>query len=362
MPIEAHLGEDAVDRWGLSPRHVREVDAGDPVQMGAEIKGRCVALGLPMGGRWWGERGLVGIDLGIQGAEDALDVLIAGRDVLRGKVREFEGWCEREDMFGAVSPLQRFGNGGCTGLHTRVPRLGEGPRVALPSHNRAEKAPACHPGNITHDMVQVEMPLIQRLVHRLHMLHGHPEQIFPMAEQTAELAHVLRRPKRRCQPAIRLQLLEPSTVEAIRFRAPRHIFDVSRIDEGDRKASGLQNLEEWAPVYPGGFHHDGRQPTGREPGGEPRQVAGKRAQFLDGLGLAIGGDTDPRLFRPHIDASGMRMDAEHMLGHGLGLLAFFGHTFLQSGAERGEQGETGILLHKDRIGGRAAQRGEAVSS
>jgi len=36
--------------------------------------------------------------------------------------------------------------------------------------------------------------------------------------------------------------------------------------------------------------------------------------------------------------------------------------FLQSGAERGEQGETGILLYKDRIGGRAAQCGEAVSS
>jgi hypothetical protein len=159
-----------------------------------------------------------------------------------------------------------------------------------------------------------------------------------------------------------MQLLEPATIEAIRFRAPRHIFDVARIDEGNLKASGLQNLKERDPVYPGGFHHDCRNPTGRSPGGEPMQVAGKRAQFLDGLGIAIGGDTDPMFFRPHIDASGMRMDDEHILGHGLGLLAFVGHMFLQSGAERGEQGETGLLLHKDRIGGRAAQRGEAVSS
>ena len=216
-----------------------------------------------MGGRRWGERVRVGIDLGIQGSEDALDFLIAGRDVLLGKVRECEGWGEREDMFGAVIPLQRFGNGVGTGLNTIVPILGEGPRVALPSDKGADNTHACHPGNITHDMVQVEMHLIQRLLPMLYMLHGHPDQIVPMAEQTAELANVLRRPKRRGQQAIRMQLLEPSTIEAIRFRAPRHIFDMARIDEGHRKASGLQNLKERDPVYPRGCHHDGRNPTGR---------------------------------------------------------------------------------------------------
>ena len=54
MPIEAHLCEDDMDRWGLEPRHVREVHAGHPVEMGTQIKGGFVALGLPMGGRWWG--------------------------------------------------------------------------------------------------------------------------------------------------------------------------------------------------------------------------------------------------------------------------------------------------------------------
>jgi hypothetical protein len=43
-----------MDRWGLEPRHVREVDTGDPGQMGAEIQSRFVALGWPMGGCWWG--------------------------------------------------------------------------------------------------------------------------------------------------------------------------------------------------------------------------------------------------------------------------------------------------------------------
>ena len=50
MPIEAHLGEDDRDRWGLSPRHVGEVDAGDPVERGPESKGGFVALRAPMRG------------------------------------------------------------------------------------------------------------------------------------------------------------------------------------------------------------------------------------------------------------------------------------------------------------------------
>ena len=54
MPIEAHLGEDDMDRWGLEPRHLREVDAGEPVEMGPKIKGGFVSVGAPMGGRRWG--------------------------------------------------------------------------------------------------------------------------------------------------------------------------------------------------------------------------------------------------------------------------------------------------------------------
>jgi hypothetical protein len=83
------------------------------------------------------------------------------------------------------------------------------------------------------------------------------------------------------------------------------------------------------------------------------QVTGKRAKFLDRLGIAIGGDADPMLLSSHVDASGMRMDDGHILGRGVVLLAFFGHTFLQSGVGSGEHGQTGCLLSKDTIGGGA---------
>src|SRR6266545_4515769 len=81
------------------------------------------------------------------------------------------------------------------------------------------------------------------------------------------------------------------------------------------------------------------------------QVTGKGAKFLDRLGIAVGGHTHPMLFSPHIDAGGMRMEDGQVLRRGLVLLAFFGHTFLQSGEEWGEQGKTELLLRKDTIVG-----------
>ena len=51
MPIEAHLGKDNMDRGSLQSRYLCEVDAGDPVEMGTEIQGGCVALRAPLRGR-----------------------------------------------------------------------------------------------------------------------------------------------------------------------------------------------------------------------------------------------------------------------------------------------------------------------
>ena len=51
--IEAHFGEDGVDRQGLEARHLGEIDTGDSVQMSAEIKRWLVSLRLSMGCRRW---------------------------------------------------------------------------------------------------------------------------------------------------------------------------------------------------------------------------------------------------------------------------------------------------------------------
>jgi hypothetical protein len=175
-----------------------EVDAGAAVQMGAQIKGRVISLRLPMRRGWWGDGGDLRIDQSIKGVENVLDVLIAERDVLLGKIIEFKGLGEGENMFGAVISLQRLGNGVLAGFNAIVPIQGEGPRVAFSSHNGADNAQARHAGNITHHVVQVEMHLVERFLHMLHMLRRHLAQTVTMAHQTPELTDGLRGPKRRC--------------------------------------------------------------------------------------------------------------------------------------------------------------------
>jgi hypothetical protein len=136
------------------------------------------------------------IDEGIKGGEDALNFLIAGRDVLLGKIIERKGLREREAMCRTIIPLQRFGNGFRTGCDARIAIRGSGMRMAFPSHNRAENTPTCHAGHSTHHVVEVEMHLVQGFVHMLDVLDRHLKQILPMAQQTAEPADVLRRAKR----------------------------------------------------------------------------------------------------------------------------------------------------------------------
>lgn len=159
--MEAHLCADDGDRWGLSPRPLREGNARDPIEMRAESEGGRVALGLPMGGRGGGERMLVGLDQGGSGAEDARNCLIAGRHGLRGKGIEGKRWGEGEARGGAVIAFQGVGHGLCTGFEALGPRCGSGARGALPRDDSTDNAQPRHSGKITHPMVAVELHLIQ---------------------------------------------------------------------------------------------------------------------------------------------------------------------------------------------------------
>jgi len=159
-----------------------------------------------------------------------------------------------------------------------------------------------------------------------------------------------------------MQLLKPSTIEAIGLRAPRDLCDVARMAKGSCKTSCLQDLPQGHPVHSGRFPHDGGNPASGEPIREPMHGAGKGAQFLDRLGGTIRRDTPPGLCGPDSDARSIRMDERQVLQHGLGLLAFFGHGVLPSGCVRSAAGQTKGHPGKDTSLGRAVQRGETVSS
>lgn len=104
---------------------------------------------------------LLRIDEGIEGGEDALNFLIAGRDGLLGQIIEREGLGAGEHMFGAVIPLQRFGNGLLARWNAVVSILGSGLRIAFPRDNGAENPHPRHASHLTNHVVQMEIHLIQ---------------------------------------------------------------------------------------------------------------------------------------------------------------------------------------------------------
>ena len=130
---------------------------------------------------------------GRKGAEDTFDFLIAGRNVLLGTIIECKGLGERADRLRSLLPLERFAHDVRTGCDAIVSIRCEGPRVALASNARAEHAEACHAWHLTHHMVQVQIHVVPRLVQVLNMFDRHLAQMVAMAQETAELADVLRR-------------------------------------------------------------------------------------------------------------------------------------------------------------------------
>ena len=130
---------------------------------------------------------------GRKGAEDTFDFLLAGRNVLLGTLRECKGLGERADRLRSLLPLERFAHDVRTGCDAIVSIRCEGPRVALASNARAEHAEACHAWHLTYHMVQVQIHVVPRLVQVLNMFDRPLAQMVAMAQETAELADVLRR-------------------------------------------------------------------------------------------------------------------------------------------------------------------------
>src|SRR5262245_21192719 len=154
-----------------------------------------------------------------------------------------------------------------------------------------------------------------------------------MAPQTPELTDGLRGPQRRGDPPLTMEPLEPWTSATIRCGAARDMLGRTRLDQGDRTASGFAELTPGQPGHPRRFHDARGDPTGRHPVGAPRQVTGKGAKLLHRWRGAIGWHPYPRLFGPRIAAGSRGMEDRHRRESGWGLLAFFGHIFLQSEAE-----------------------------
>jgi hypothetical protein len=145
-------------------------------------------------------------------------------------------------------------------------------------------------------------------------------------------------------------------------RASRPVLHVAGMEQGDRTPTGVQPRQAWHPVPARGCSRHRGDPTGSAPVSPMRPVTGQGTPWLDRRGLAVGGDTSPRLCSPHLDAGGLRREEGQVLGRGCVLLALCGQTFRPSEEERGEQGARGLLQSKETRGEGAPQRRDPVAS
>jgi hypothetical protein len=83
---------------------------------------------------------------------------------------------EGKQMLGPPVAFQRFSDGLGVGFDVWMPQLGELGAVPLASQNGVHNGQARQSGNVTDDMVDLQVHLRQRLVHVLHVLTGRPDQ------------------------------------------------------------------------------------------------------------------------------------------------------------------------------------------
>ena len=98
-------------------------------------------------------------------------------------------------MLGPPVAFQRFPDGLGISFDVWIPQLGELCAVPLSSQDGVHNGTAGQAGNVTDDMVDLQVHLRQRLVHVLHVLTGRRDQFVTVPQHGPHGADVLPRPK-----------------------------------------------------------------------------------------------------------------------------------------------------------------------
>ena len=100
----------------------------------------------------------------------------------------------------------------------------------LPGQNGIDDRQAGLPRDVTDDVMQLQIHLVQRLLHVVHVRGGHLHKAFPVPQQRADSAYLLLRPIRRAQQTHRMQELQPLTIGHI-GPPPWHVLHMPRIHQ-----------------------------------------------------------------------------------------------------------------------------------
>ena len=220
-------------------------------------------------------------------------------------------------MLGAPGALQRLGDVVLIVVAMGVAQLGQRHGIAFARDDGFEDGHAGHARDVTDDLGEFEVHLLQGLVHVLNMVGGIGEQHLAVAQVAAQHAHLIVGTEGPGEQPVGVQALQPLAIEPIGFRSTGGALGLAGIDEEHLHAPGLQQFEQGNPVDPGRFHGDGGHATVNEPVGQGVEVGGEGAETAHGLGVAPRGHGHPVLGFADVDARGVGVaDLEGFGEHG----------------------------------------------
>ena len=112
------------------------------------------------------------------------------------------------------------------------------------------------PGDVADDLGQLDVHLLQGLLHVLDVAGGVAHQHLPLPPVAAQGQHRLGRAERGREQAVGVQPLDPLAVEHVGLGPGPARAELPGLDQLDLEARGFEQLEQGDPVDAGGFQHD----------------------------------------------------------------------------------------------------------
>ena len=231
-------------------------------------------------------------------------MLVALGDELLIMPPSIQGLLNDEEMLGVPVTVQAAGNRVAAGLDAMIFQGGELLRIAFAGEDGVEDGQAGDAGQVTDDVMDLEVHLGEGFLEVLHVTASVTDEIGPMAQEGAHGTNLFGRAEAGAQQADRVEVLDPLAVADVGLAAGE-VLAMTRIDQTDLQAGRFEDLKQRNPIDAGGFHGDRLHPTLFQPVAQGVQVVGEGAEGADRAGIGIAGHGCLNLGGSDVDAGGV---------------------------------------------------------
>src|SRR4029434_7045462 len=144
-----------------------------------------------------------------------------------------------------------------------------------------EDGPAADTDDVAHDLRELQVGILERLLNAQHMARDFMHELSPGAREIAELLNRRRWYKAATDQTVRQQVSDPGRVVHVAL-TPRYVADVHRI----RQYQGdvlFEHMPDGLPIHARRLHRDVRTAVPREPLHQLEQPAGRRCHRAMGI-------------------------------------------------------------------------------